>query len=48
MPDTTGTSVPSSLHQYANDLAGRLVVTPRMRVLEAACGTGLLTPTGLR
>src|SRR5205814_10335596 len=30
-------------HPYADDLAGRLVVTPGMRVLEVACGTGLLT-----
>jgi ubiquinone/menaquinone biosynthesis C-methylase UbiE len=34
---------PVFFHQYADDLAGRLVVTPGMRVLEAACGTGLLT-----
>jgi len=34
---------PMFFHPYADDLAGRLVVTPGMRVLEVACGTGLLT-----
>jgi len=34
---------PMLFHPYADDLAGRLVVTPGLRVLEVACGTGLLT-----
>lgn len=34
---------PVLFHPYADDLAGRLVVTPGIRVLEVACGTGLLT-----
>jgi ubiquinone/menaquinone biosynthesis C-methylase UbiE len=34
---------PMFFHPYADDLVGRLVVTPGMRVLEVACGTGLLT-----
>jgi ubiquinone/menaquinone biosynthesis C-methylase UbiE len=34
---------PVLFHEYADDLAARLVVTPGMRVLETACGTGLLT-----
>lgn len=30
-------------HQYADDLVERLVVRPGMRVLETACGTGIVT-----
>jgi ubiquinone/menaquinone biosynthesis C-methylase UbiE len=34
---------PIFFHHYADDLAERLVVTDGMRVLETACGTGILT-----
>jgi len=34
---------PILFHGSANDLAGRLAVTAGLRVLEVACGTGLLT-----
>jgi ubiquinone/menaquinone biosynthesis C-methylase UbiE len=34
---------PIFFHQYADDLAARLTIIPGMRVLEAACGTGILT-----
>ena len=34
---------PILFHRYADDLAGRLAVKPGMRVLETACGTGILT-----
>lgn len=34
---------PILFHQFADDLAGRLHVTPGMRVLETACGTGIVT-----
>jgi ubiquinone/menaquinone biosynthesis C-methylase UbiE len=34
---------PILFHGYADDMADRLVVTARQRVLEIACGTGLLT-----
>ena len=34
---------PIFFHQYANDLAARLPVRLGMRVLEVACGTGLVT-----
>jgi SAM-dependent methyltransferase len=34
---------PIFFHHYADDLAGRLVAAPGLRVLEVACGTGLLT-----
>ncbi len=34
---------PIYFHHYADDLAARLPVTPKMRVLEMACGTGILT-----
>lgn len=34
---------PVFFHHYADDLAARLVVTPGMRVLETACGTGIVT-----
>src|SRR2546428_2676319 len=34
---------PIYFHRYADDLAARLPVTPKMRVLEMACGTGILT-----
>src|SRR2546428_7762453 len=34
---------PIYFHRYADDLAARLPVTPNMRVLEMACGTGILT-----
>ena len=34
---------PAFFHGYADDLAGRLTLKPDMRVLEAACGTGIVT-----
>jgi ubiquinone/menaquinone biosynthesis C-methylase UbiE len=34
---------PVFFHGYADDLAGRLSLKPGMRVLETACGTGLVT-----
>jgi SAM-dependent methyltransferase len=34
---------PMLFHPYADDLAARLVVARNMRVLETACGTGILT-----
>lgn len=34
---------PLLFHHYADDLAGRLAVKDGMRVLETACGTGILT-----
>ena len=34
---------PILFHQYADDLVARLPVTPGMRVLETACGTGIVT-----
>ncbi|HEY4908606.1 MAG TPA: methyltransferase domain-containing protein [Methylomirabilota bacterium] len=34
---------PVFFHQFADDLTGRLRVTPGMRVLETACGTGIVT-----
>lgn len=34
---------PLFFHHYADDLAARLPVTPGMRVLETACGTGIVT-----
>lgn len=34
---------PVFFHHYADDLAARLSVTPGMRVLETACGTGIVT-----
>ena len=34
---------PIFFHHYADDLAGRVPVTPGLRVLEVACGTGLVT-----
>src|SRR5712692_5355845 len=34
---------PIFFHGYADDLAARLTVTPGMRVLETACGTGIVT-----
>jgi ubiquinone/menaquinone biosynthesis C-methylase UbiE len=34
---------PLLFHPYADDLAARLQVAPGMRVLEIACGTGILT-----
>jgi SAM-dependent methyltransferase len=34
---------PLLFHPFADDLAGRLPVRPGIRVLEVACGTGLLT-----
>src|SRR5260370_25646193 len=30
-------------HGFADDLAGRLTLNPGMRVLETACGTGIVT-----
>jgi ubiquinone/menaquinone biosynthesis C-methylase UbiE len=30
-------------HHYADDLSARLEITPGMRVLEVACGTGIVT-----
>jgi ubiquinone/menaquinone biosynthesis C-methylase UbiE len=34
---------PILFHHYADDLVARLPVTPGMRVLETACGTGIVT-----
>jgi ubiquinone/menaquinone biosynthesis C-methylase UbiE len=34
---------PIFFHGYADDLAARLTATPGMRVLETACGTGIVT-----
>lgn len=34
---------PLLFHGYADDLAGRVSVTPGMRILETACGTGIVT-----
>jgi SAM-dependent methyltransferase len=34
---------PIFFHGFADDLAGRVHVTPGMRVLETACGTGIVT-----
>jgi ubiquinone/menaquinone biosynthesis C-methylase UbiE len=34
---------PILFHRYADDLAARLPVSPGMRVLEVACGTGIVT-----
>jgi len=34
---------PLLFHRYADDLAARLPVSPGMRVLEVACGTGIVT-----
>jgi ubiquinone/menaquinone biosynthesis C-methylase UbiE len=34
---------PVFFHHYADDLVARLPVTPGMRVLETACGTGIVT-----
>ena len=34
---------PIFFHGYADDLAARLTVAPGMRVLETACGTGIVT-----
>ena len=34
---------PLLFHRYADDLVGRLAVTPGLRVLETACGTGTVT-----
>ena len=34
---------PILFHHYADDLVARLSVTPGMRVLETACGTGIVT-----
>jgi ubiquinone/menaquinone biosynthesis C-methylase UbiE len=34
---------PILFHQYADDLAARLPVSPGIRVLEVACGTGIVT-----
>jgi ubiquinone/menaquinone biosynthesis C-methylase UbiE len=34
---------PLLFHHFADDLAGRLAVKPGLRVLETACGTGILT-----
>jgi ubiquinone/menaquinone biosynthesis C-methylase UbiE len=34
---------PIFFHHYADDLAARLPVSPGIRVLEVACGTGILT-----
>jgi SAM-dependent methyltransferase len=34
---------PILFHHYADDLVARLTVTPGMRVLETACGTGIVT-----
>ena len=39
---------PIFFHQYADDLAARLPVTRGMRVLEIACGTGIVTERLLR
>jgi ubiquinone/menaquinone biosynthesis C-methylase UbiE len=34
---------PMYFHHYADDLAARLPIVPGMRILETACGTGILT-----
>ena len=34
---------PAFFHGFADDLAGRIQVTPGVRVLETACGTGIVT-----
>ncbi len=34
---------PLLFHGYADDMAARLEVRPEMRVLETACGTGIVT-----
>lgn len=34
---------PLLFHDFADDLAGRLSIKPGMRVLETACGTGIVT-----
>ena len=34
---------PLLFHDFADDLAGRLTLKPGMRVLETACGTGIVT-----
>ena len=34
---------PILFHHYADDLVGRLAVRPGIRVLETACGTGIVT-----
>jgi ubiquinone/menaquinone biosynthesis C-methylase UbiE len=34
---------PLLFHQYADDLVARVTVKPGMRVLETACGTGIVT-----
>jgi ubiquinone/menaquinone biosynthesis C-methylase UbiE len=34
---------PLLFHHYADDLVARIPVTPGMRVLETACGTGIVT-----
>jgi ubiquinone/menaquinone biosynthesis C-methylase UbiE len=34
---------PLLFHRHADDLAARLTVSPGMRVLEVACGTGIVT-----
>jgi ubiquinone/menaquinone biosynthesis C-methylase UbiE len=34
---------PVYFHHYADDLSARLEITPGMRVLEVACGTGIVT-----
>jgi ubiquinone/menaquinone biosynthesis C-methylase UbiE len=39
---------PMLFHDYADDLAARLPVSPGVRVLEVACGTGILTERLLR
>ena len=39
---------PLFFHPYADDLVARVPVTPGMRVLETACGTGIVTERLLR
>ena len=34
---------PILFHGYADDIASRLAIRPGLRVLEVACGTGLVT-----
>jgi hypothetical protein len=34
---------PLLFHPYADDLVARVPVNPAMRVLETACGTGIVT-----
>ena len=34
---------PMLFHEFADDLAGRVHLTPGMRILETACGTGIVT-----